>query len=55
VKLIRLSTKGQSLDFPARLIFNDSRWQALGLGLKQQIGNLNPGTDADFVIHGTLV
>jgi guanine deaminase len=41
--------QGNQLD-PMHGLYLMTQGAALGLGLEQQIGNLNPGSDADFVI-----
>jgi guanine deaminase len=41
--------QGNQLD-PMHGLYLMTQGAALGLGLEEQIGNLNPGTDADFVI-----
>jgi len=45
--------RGNQLD-PMHGLYLMTQGAALGLGLEQQIGNLNPGTDADFVILDPL-
>lgn len=41
--------KGNQLD-PMHGLYLMTQGAAIGLGLEDQIGNLNPGTDADFVV-----
>jgi guanine deaminase len=45
--------RGNQLD-PMHGLYLMTQGAALGLGLEQHIGNLNPGTDADFVILDPL-
>ena len=41
--------KGNQMD-PMHGLYLMTQGAAVGLGLENEIGNLNPGTDADFVI-----
>jgi guanine deaminase len=45
--------QGNQLD-PMHGLYLMTQGAALGLGLEQHIGNLNPGSDADFVILDPL-